>query len=47
MRRTNDLGKFVYLDTPGHNPGPGSQTTARLGFVLLVSAHDIKHVFKK
>jgi hypothetical protein len=28
----------VYLDIPGHNPGPGSQNTAKLGFVLLVSA---------
>jgi hypothetical protein len=38
MRRTDDLGIFVYLDTPGHNPGPGSQNTGKLGFVLLVSA---------
>ena len=27
-----------YLDIPGHNPGPGSQNTAKLAFVLLVSA---------
>ena len=28
----------MYLDTPGCNPGPGPQITARPVFVLLVSA---------
>jgi len=35
---TDDLERFVYLDTLGHNPGPGSQNTVNLGFVLLDSA---------
>lgn len=38
MRKTNDVGRFVYLNNPGHNPGPGTQNTAKLVFVLLGSA---------
>jgi hypothetical protein len=30
--------RFAYLVNPDHNPGPGSQNTTKLRFVLLDSA---------